>query len=894
MTKNNDFPKDPFQILDPSERWGPSKDTLFGEALINLLPPLVQKIRLAVKDWHKKGYPGASKTSKALLEHWFQREHFQEENGEQKQFRYYFAQREAIESVIYLYEVANARDKYELLKFDSSGRVSTGMFDENWTRYVIKMATGTGKTKVASLLLAWSYFHKIYEPESTLSTNFLITTPNIIVLDRLKRDFANLEIFKNDPIIPEDGFKDKNWDSDFQLTVHLQDDLRALSPKGNIYLTNRHRIGSNEKNEASFEDKNTTNYFMGKKPPADADTGRNLDLGDLLRGNQIKDLVILNDEAHGVRQETKWFENIQDIHNQMKLKYGTGLSLELDFSATPKNPDGSIFVQTICDYPLVEAIKQNIVKMPVLPDQASRAKLEEKTTDDYVKRYEDYIQLGYEEWKKQYDDLKNKKIPKLFIMTTTTKEANEVGKHLEDRYPEFENAVLVIHTKGTGEISETKANEKELQDLRRAADNIDSPHSPYKALVSVMMLREGWDVKTVGVTVGLRPYTAKARILPEQTIGRGIRKMFGFKVKEELAVIGTEKFIEFVEQIKQEGVEFGYRKMGKNAPSYTPVIVEPDRENVHKDLEKLDIEIPRLTPRIYKEYKRLDKIQLEDLKFEPLDIQQFSEEEQREIVFADIEGQESHRIILDISNPDHRSVIRFFVTTILCETRLFSGFDELYPKVKKFVEEELFGQKVSLSDANIIRDLSRLEVKNTIINTFREAINELTVTDKGGTEVKNYIKLRDARPQVFTRQEYVTPQKSVFNKVVGDSSFELEFASFLDGCSDIISFAKNTYNVHFKMEYVGEDGNIHDYYPDFLVKKDSKNVYVVETKGLVDLDVAHKTDRLVIWCQDANKTQGKHRFIPLFVPQEDWVKNRDNIKTFQNVVELFKIEKEYV
>jgi type III restriction enzyme len=886
MPKDSDFPKNPYQILDPSERWAPAQDTLFGEAYINLLPPLVHKIRLAVKDWRRKGYPDASEISKTLLEYWFQSEH--------PHFRYYFAQREAVESVIYLYEVTQAKDKYELLKFDSSGRVSTGMFDEDWPRYVIKMATGTGKTKVASLLLAWSYFHKIYEPKSTLSTNFLITTPNIIVLDRLKRDFADLAIFKEDPVVPEDGFRDKNWQSDFQLTVHLQDDLRALSPRGNIYLTNRHRIGSDEENAASFEDKNVAEYFLGSKPPSDADTGRYLDLGELLRGDKIKDMVVLNDEAHGVRQETKWFENIQDINNQMKLKYGSGLSLELDFSATPKNPDGSIFVQTICDYPLVEAIKQNIVKMPVLPDPASRSKLEEKTTDDYVERYGDYIQLGYEEWKKQYEELKNSgKTPKLFIMTTTTEQANEVGKYLENSYPEFEKSVLVIHTKGTGEISETKTNEKELQALRQAADSIDRPDSPYKALVSVMMLREGWDVKTVGTVVGLRPYTAKAKILPEQTIGRGIRKMFGFDVDEELAIIGTEAFIEFVELIKQEGVEFGYRKMGKNEPSYTPVIVEPDRENIHKDLEKLDIELPRLNPRIYKEYKRLEEIQLDTLQFEPQEIKQFSKEEQREIVFADIDGRESHRIILDLAHPDYRSVIRFFVTGILSETRLYGGFEELYPKVKDFIEEKLFGQEVGLNDLNVIRNLSRLEVKNTIINTFRNAINELTVTDKGGAEIKNYIKLRDARPQVFTRQEYVTPQKSVFNKVVGDSCFELVFASFLDGCSDIISFAKNTYNVHFKMEYVGEDGNIHDYYPDFLVKKDSKNVYVVETKGLADLDVARKTDRLVVWCQDANRTQEQHHFIPLYVAQEDWVKNKDNIKDFQNVIDLFRIEKEY-
>jgi len=894
MEEKRDFIKDPFQILDPYQRWAPSQDTLFGEAYINLLPPLVHKIRIAVNEWRKKGYQGASETSRALLEYWFQHEHPKEIDGEQKLFRYYFAQREAVESVIYLYEVVKARDKYELLKFDSSGRVSTGMFDENWPRYVIKMATGTGKTKVASLLLAWSYFHKIYELNSPLSTNFLITAPNIIVLDRLKKDFANLEIFKEDPIIPEDGFKDKNWKTDFQLTVHLQDDLRALSPRGNIYLTNRHRIGADENNENKFDGKDIASYFMGNKPSPNADTGNNLDLGELLRGNKIKDLVVINDEAHGVRLGTKWFENVEDINNQMKLKYNTGISLELDFSATPKNQDGSIFVQTICDYPLVEAIKQNIVKMPVLPDQASRAKLEEKTTDDYIKRYEDYIQLGYEEWKKQYEQLKNKKIPKLFIMTTTTTQADKVEDYLKSRYPEFKNAVLVIHTKETGEISETKANEKELQKLRQAADNIDDPQSSHKALVSVMMLKEGWDVRTVGVIVGLRPFTHKAKILPEQTIGRGIRKMFDLDVYEELAVIGTEAFIEFVESIKQEGVEFSYRKMGKDAPSFTPLIIEPDRENIHKDLEKLDIEIPRLTPRVYKEYKRLEEIQLDDLQFEPQRIHQFSPEEQREIIFADIDGKESHRIILDINNPDYRSVIRFFVSAILSETRLFSGFDELYPKVKEFIEERLFGQKVDLNDANIIRNLSRLEVKNAIINTFRDAINKLTVTDKGGTEVKNYIKLRDVRPQVFTHQDYITPQKSVFNKVVGDSQFELEFARFLDGAPDIISFAKNTYNVHFQIEYVGEDGNIHDYYPDFLVKKDTRNVYVVETKGLADLDDPRKIDRLIIWCQDANISQVTYHFIPLYVKQEDWVKHRDDIKTFQDIIDLFKIEKEYV
>ena len=78
------------------------------------------------------------------------------------------------------------------MRFDTSGAVSAGMFDEDWPRYVLKMATGAGKTKVLSLLIAWSFFHRLYEKDSTLSRNFLVIAPNIIVLDRLRADFDGL------------------------------------------------------------------------------------------------------------------------------------------------------------------------------------------------------------------------------------------------------------------------------------------------------------------------------------------------------------------------------------------------------------------------------------------------------------------------------------------------------------------------------------------------------------------------------------------------------------------------------------------------------------------------------------------------------------------------------
>ncbi|MEP6717413.1 MAG: DEAD/DEAH box helicase family protein, partial [Terriglobia bacterium] len=193
MALHPSFPSSPYETLLPEVRWFPAAEELRATAYEKLLPPLVARIREQVKVWRDSGYEAASPTSKALLAWWFETDHLIElADGSQTQFRYYFAQREAVETIIWLYDVRRARDKYDLLRFDASGAVSANMFDEDWPRFVVKMATGAGKTKVLSLLIAWSYFHRLYEPDSTLARNFLLIAPNIIVLDRLRADFDGL------------------------------------------------------------------------------------------------------------------------------------------------------------------------------------------------------------------------------------------------------------------------------------------------------------------------------------------------------------------------------------------------------------------------------------------------------------------------------------------------------------------------------------------------------------------------------------------------------------------------------------------------------------------------------------------------------------------------------
>ena len=336
MALHPNFPRSPYEVLPPELRWFPAAEELHSTAYEKLLPPLVAKVREEVKAWRDAGYAGASATSRALLTWWFETAHSSEQaDGAQNQFRYYFAQREAVETVIWLYDVRSARDKFDLLRFDASGAVSSNMFDEDWPRFVVKMATGAGKTKVLSLLMAWCYFHKCYEGNSTLARNFLLIAPNIIVLDRLRADFDGLRIFFNDPVLPDNGHAGQNWRDDFQVALHIQDDVRIVRPTGNIFLTNIHRVYLGDVPEPSLDDDDLRDYFLapfGSKPGGKTNDS-NVDLGEVVR--EIDELAVFNDEAHHIHDNRlAWFQCIQDIHHRM-LQKDLRLTIQVDVTATP-------------------------------------------------------------------------------------------------------------------------------------------------------------------------------------------------------------------------------------------------------------------------------------------------------------------------------------------------------------------------------------------------------------------------------------------------------------------------------------------------------------------------------------------------------------------------------
>ena len=295
---------------------------------------------------------------------------------------------------------------------------------------------------------------------------------------------------------------------------------------------------------------------------------------------------------------------------------------------------------------------------------------------------------------------------------------------------------------------------------------------------------------------------------------------FAADVQEKVSVVGTPAFMEFVESIRTEGVELEVRPMGERAPAFGPMVVEVDPDKSKEDIEKLDIELPVMKARLEREYKNVGQIDPMTMPSRTFALRTFTEEEQREIVFKQVDDELfSHMTRLDGDIvPTPQNVIGFFVNSIRRDARLVSGFDVLFGKLKTFIGERLFGRAVDLEDRNVLRNLSIPEVTQAIRDAFKSAINALIVVDRGDSRIQTTRKLSEVGPAVVARQSDYRPKKSVFNRIVGDSALELDFAASVDQFPDVVSFARNSARIAFKIEYQATDGRIADYFPDFVVR----------------------------------------------------------------------------
>lgn len=840
--------------------------------------PIANNLRHALDEWRQADYVGASETSRELLYHWFSTDHvFSSASGEPLQFNYYFCQREAIETLIYLVEIRDIRSLSSLkaeFEDDIEGKGITPEEDA-WARYAFRMATGSGKTKVMSLAIVWSYFHALRESDSPMAKNFLVIAPNLTVFERLKEDFGDGRIFDKDPLIPS------AWKGDWNLSVVLQDEASGAATGGTLYLTNIHRLFDSGKRGK----RDTETYAWAGPAVARASA---LDTSEVLRSRVTShpNLMVINDEAHHVWDpDSAWNEVLSTLNESMKQRNGVGLSAQLDFSATPKDNHGNLFKHIVTDSPLGEAVDAGIVKVPIIGHVGD---IKERADDNAAYRYEEHLRLGYARWLKSKEEWEpSGKKALLFVMCNNTDEADQITRRLntDSAFAELNEKTINLHTnlkgkvkrtgKGVNEVVKFEENEKDISDedlraLRQLSRELDNNTSPYLCIVSVLMLREGWDVRNVTTIIPLRPYSSKANILPEQTLGRGLRRITPpGQALEMVTVVEHSAFVRlYQDELVQEGLPI--EDVDVTSIPSTTVSIFPDPE---KDWEELDILLPTLTDQ-FKTVNRVDEIKDEEIRAISAQQKKLVLGTPRE-VSIDFEGRAMftdevvERMRLEIPLLKNGfGAISYFVKELETACKISNSHPILAPLIERYITQDLFEQKVSLTDRRLVARLGDMDVREYIRATFVPLINKKTKIEQKRVPQGEPYSLSNWKPFQVTSSErnlVIQAERTLFNLVPCNRSLEHSFATFVDMADDVAAFAKNAGPQALRLDYEASNHRRAFYTPDFIVRVKSGKYYLIETKGEMEQEVAAKARAAVAWCASASKTGTEWEY--LFVPE---------------------------
>lgn len=851
--------------------------------------PVVNMLRALVREWRESEYPGASKTTRTLLHYWFERSHRIPGPDGDFDFRYYFCQREAVETLIYLKEVRKT-DRVSQILSEYGGELlktaALGVTDEEdaWARAAFKMATGSGKTKAMALAIAWSYFHAHFESDSPMAKHFVVIAPGLTVYERLKDDFSPSRekkqagtIFELDPIIPPE------WRGDWNMSVVEQDAAGGAATGGVIYLTNIHRLYDVSKRRG----KKDAEYhgFMGPS----VSKASALDVSAALRDRITahKAVMVLNDEAHHVWDpDSAWNEAIEALHRGCLSRGGAGVVHQLDFSATPKDSEGNLFKHCICDTPLGEAVDGGIVKFPII---GKASKLAEGPSKNAGYKYDTHLRLGYNRWLAATEEwAKVGKKPLLFVMCENTDAADEITARLNndpDVFPELKGRTINLHTnlkgriviKGAGDDrmpvfveKEGDISDEDLKALRKLSRELDSGESPYLCIVSVLMLREGWDVKNVTTIVPLRKYNAKSGILAEQTLGRGLRRMTGpgtpGGVIETVTVLDHPAFAELYRtELEQEGVIPEIVEAEK--PQKTTVDIFVDQK---RDLAKLEIVLPQLSagvkrkPIVKPPTMAEVKAAFGGLQKLPLDAKtdRVIEYEGRSLTTGEV----LTRLRIDLPQMATTALaVTYYVEMIESACKVQGLFKDIGGLIQSFIEEVLFESPVSLYDPRLSGRLGDADVATHILHVFVPLVRGQTTQMEIRTPEVPAVSLKDWKPYKASHSERNpcrAAAKTMFNLIPCHGGLEAALVTFLDLKENgVAAFAKNAGPQALRIDYVRANGQLSNYTPDFLVRTEDGANWVVETKGREDTDVSRKAKAAVAWCEAASKDGAKWEYV---------------------------------
>ena len=909
-----------------------------------------------------------------LLRFWFC-EPFTNERG----INFHEGQRQAILNAIYLHEVLKISNVMEIYKavvpemLPMTDLALLGKPKYAFPKYAVKMATGTGKTWVMHALLLWQILNVRHTEDSSRYTqNFLIVAPGLVVYDRLQdafkgrlkaggtserdpmtNDFRKFQDLFIPPVYRDEvfGFLQNN-------VVSKEDGIgRKVTGGGLIALTNWHLFMSGE--DETTEDDNAAPAIINALLPARPGTsaGNALDTLDnaYLRGNELDylaslpDLMVINDEAHHIH-ESKVAGEIEEVEWQKGLDYiskGKDKFYQIDFSATPYSTSGTgkkvkkhYFPHIIVDFDLTTAMKRGLVKTLLLDKRQELTELEH--LDYKAVRDERNKVIGLSEGQrlmlraglkklsileKGFARIDANKRPKMMVICEDTSVTPFVAEFLESENLDKED-ILSIDSNKQGEVKPD-----EWLEIKEKLFNIDRYARP-KVIVSVLMLREGFDVNNICVVVPLRASTAS--ILLEQTIGRGLRLMWrepeyqeekeenrkAVLVRKEkpksyldmLSIIEHPAFQQFYDELLSEGLA-AVEDSDINSTSVTGDLI---KVGLKENFEEYDLFWPIV---IRDAEEEITSKQIDVSTLEPFSA--FTLEQLRLFLVNEGETFYSEAILSSttfgkyevkadlFTATSYNEYLQKILRTITMRVNRVGGKQlptlqinemEIVRIVDEYIRTRLFNQPFNPfngSDWKILLSKNAI-VTLHIIKVMSVAIHEMQENVMSNEAVVEKIWFSSVKTLRMRERFSLELQKVIYERLAYPSSkgrLEKEFMEFLDRDSDVQSFLKINESQHgfAKVFYIREDGLLASYHPDFIVKT-AEAITIVETKGddkANDANVRRKQMSILDWCKKINRLPSEMRMNRdwryILLKETDFYTWSGNGATFNDIVRLSQV-----
>jgi len=896
--------------------------------------------KMANKEWQEGSFiEKVSPITKDLLKFWDPEGNF----ADLRNFNFHEGQWQAILNTVYVHEilkVKNVHDLYMSIYPDLLSEMDLLDLKKDkysYPKYCIKMATGTGKTWVLSALLIWQYLNAKNEenPSGSFTKNFLLIAPGIIVYERLldaylgkRREDGTRDFEKSDFRMFESLFIPTAYEEEIfgfiQSSVAQKEEIgRKVTGEGVIAITNWHLLAGEEDEQeigtALDDPSQTVKRLLPITPGTTA--GHSLEQLDTqyLRGKEIQylaklpDLLVFNDEAHHLGEwkiadetfEKKWQEALLTMMGEKGTKF-----IQVDFSATPYTVTGSgqkrtrhFFPHIITNFELVTAIRNGLVKTVAIDKRKEIAAMpldfkadKDKGTVALSDGQRIMLRAGLTKLnilEEGFSNVDKNKYPKMLVICEDTSVVPVVIQFLVQEGLTAED-ITEIHSNRQGEISED-----EWEQVKQILFEIDKHKKP-KVIVSVLMLREGFDVNNICVIVPLR--SSSSYILLEQTIGRGLRLMWrepqyqeSKKENREKLLVKKEEpdnYMDILSIVEHPAfIEFYERELSgaigetKTLPRKERVVGDIISVGLKENYQKYDFFWPIIIHE-KDEWLTSPQLTLDNLEQFPIPLEKLKPLVREGDVFY---GEEitvktrfgEYSVTADIFNAkSYNSFIQKIVNAVsFVPIKISKRTQKSFPIMQinsaliakltdDYIRHKLFGTEFDpLANNNWkILILTQEKIISHIVRNVSQVIydlqNKLEVID--AIIVKKYF---SEVKEIKIRETYaIDVAKTIYPKIAFPSNkggFEKAFMEFIDGDSKVNAFVKiNEYYHEFaNVIYIREDGLLAHYFPDFMVKIGDK-LYLVETKAERDMNninVKQKRLATIDWVGKVNELKPEDR-----------------------------------